>query len=50
MYGNNHDLQTTDEDIRAFFSDVGGVAAIRILRDKFTGKSRVSPSSHAKYC
>ncbi|XP_019418878.1 PREDICTED: squamous cell carcinoma antigen recognized by T-cells 3 isoform X2 [Lupinus angustifolius] len=28
------------EHIRNFFSDVGGVVAIRILHDKFTGKSR----------
>ncbi|KAK7258271.1 hypothetical protein RIF29_23842 [Crotalaria pallida] len=28
------------EHIRSFFSDVGGVVAIRILHDKFTGKSR----------
>ncbi|VFQ84839.1 unnamed protein product [Cuscuta campestris] len=28
------------EDLQKFFSDVGGVVAIRILTDKFTGKSR----------
>ncbi|KAI7743467.1 hypothetical protein M8C21_011318 [Ambrosia artemisiifolia] len=28
------------EDLRGFFSDVGGVGAIRILLDKFTKKSR----------
>ncbi|KAL9321545.1 hypothetical protein ACSQ67_013384 [Phaseolus vulgaris] len=28
------------EHIRNFFSDVGGIIAIRILHDKFTGKSR----------
>ncbi|XP_047154535.1 squamous cell carcinoma antigen recognized by T-cells 3 isoform X2 [Vigna umbellata] len=28
------------EHIRNFFSDVGGIVAIRILHDKFTGKSR----------
>ena len=35
-------LQANDEDIRNFFSDVGGVQDIRILLHKFTGKSRVS--------
>ncbi|KAK9095754.1 hypothetical protein Sjap_021251 [Stephania japonica] len=29
-----------DEDLRDFFSDVGGVTGIRLLKDKFTGKSR----------
>ncbi|KAE8655298.1 ATP-dependent Clp protease ATP-binding subunit ClpX-like [Hibiscus syriacus] len=29
-----------DEELHQFFSDVGGVTAIRILLDKFTGKSR----------
>ncbi|KAF9587173.1 hypothetical protein IFM89_039613 [Coptis chinensis] len=29
-----------DEHLRDFFSDVGGVTAIRLLRDKLTGKSR----------
>ncbi|KAJ1385724.1 RNA-binding domain superfamily [Sesbania bispinosa] len=28
------------ENIRNFFSDIGGIVAIRILHDKFTGKSR----------
>nr|XP_027113324.1 squamous cell carcinoma antigen recognized by T-cells 3 [Coffea arabica] len=36
----NIGVQATYEDLRAFFSDVGGVVAIRILTDKFTGKSR----------
>ncbi|GMP39582.1 hypothetical protein CsSME_00010359 [Camellia sinensis var. sinensis] len=36
----NLGLQATYEDLRAFFSDVGGVVAIRILKDKYTGKSR----------
>lgn len=29
-----------DGHIRDFFSDIGGIVAIRILHDKFTGKSR----------
>uniref|UniRef100_M1BUX2 Squamous cell carcinoma antigen recognized by T-cells n=2 Tax=Solanum tuberosum TaxID=4113 RepID=M1BUX2_SOLTU len=36
----NLNLKATHDDIRRFFSDVGGVVAIRILTDKFTGKSR----------
>lgn len=35
-------LQVTDDDLRNFFADVGGVVAVRILKDKFTKKSRVS--------
>ncbi|GFP80445.1 squamous cell carcinoma antigen recognized by t-cells 3 [Phtheirospermum japonicum] len=30
----------TDNDLRNFFADVGGVVAVRILKDKFTRKSR----------
>ncbi|GAV63314.1 RRM_1 domain-containing protein/Lsm_interact domain-containing protein, partial [Cephalotus follicularis] len=36
----NISLQANDEDLRQFFSDVGGVVSIRILHDKFTRKSR----------
>ncbi|KAJ9687748.1 hypothetical protein PVL29_016282 [Vitis rotundifolia] len=36
----NLDLEANYEHVRDFFSDVGGVTAIRILKDKFTGKSR----------
>ncbi|KAE8700797.1 hypothetical protein F3Y22_tig00110556pilonHSYRG00772 [Hibiscus syriacus] len=36
----NMSITAKDEDLRQFFSDVGGVSAIRILLDKFTGKSR----------
>ncbi|KAK4739542.1 hypothetical protein R3W88_003239 [Solanum pinnatisectum] len=36
----NLNLKATHDDLRRFFSDVGGVVAIRILTDKFTGKSR----------
>ncbi|KAJ6937885.1 hypothetical protein NC652_012239 [Populus alba x Populus x berolinensis] len=34
-------LPANSEDIRKFFSDVGGVASIRILHDRNTGKSRL---------
>ncbi|KAJ6928173.1 hypothetical protein NC651_012005 [Populus alba x Populus x berolinensis] len=40
------------EDIRKFFSDVGGVASIRILHDRNTGKSRnlgISYTGNAPY-
>ncbi|KAF3439308.1 hypothetical protein FNV43_RR17584 [Rhamnella rubrinervis] len=37
----NLNLKVTSEDLLEFFSDVGGVVDIRILHDKFTGKSRV---------
>ncbi|MED6113486.1 hypothetical protein PIB30_071256 [Stylosanthes scabra] len=36
----NLNLKANYEHIRNFFSDVGGVVAIRILNDKFTGQSR----------
>lgn len=36
----NLNLKANSEDLRSFFSDVGGVEAIRILMDKFTKKSR----------
>ncbi|KAB2028661.1 hypothetical protein ES319_D05G111700v1 [Gossypium barbadense] len=36
----NLNITAKDEDLHQFFSDVGGVTAIRILHDKFTGKSR----------
>ncbi|KAK4402037.1 Squamous cell carcinoma antigen recognized by T-cells 3 [Sesamum angolense] len=36
----NLSLQATDDDLRNFFADVGGVVAVRILKDKFTKKSR----------
>ncbi|BBG96255.1 EMBRYO DEFECTIVE 140 [Prunus dulcis] len=33
--------RANDEHLRQFFSDVGGVVAIRLLHDKFSGKSRM---------
>ncbi|GAB2236082.1 hypothetical protein Droror1_Dr00027817 [Drosera rotundifolia] len=36
----NLSYQANDESLRSFFSDVGGVVSIRILKDRFTGKSR----------
>ncbi|GFY94665.1 similar to EMBRYO DEFECTIVE 140 [Actinidia rufa] len=39
MKGHGED-KATYNDIHRFFSDVGGIVAIRILKDKYTGKSR----------
>ncbi|GAB2283950.1 hypothetical protein Dimus_018431 [Dionaea muscipula] len=36
----NLSYQANDEHLHGFFRDVGGVVSIRILKDKFTGKSR----------
>ncbi|KAE8688795.1 hypothetical protein F3Y22_tig00110956pilonHSYRG00244 [Hibiscus syriacus] len=36
----NMSIAAKNEDLHQFFSNVGGVTAIRILLDKFTGKSR----------
>ncbi|XP_047337587.1 squamous cell carcinoma antigen recognized by T-cells 3 isoform X2 [Impatiens glandulifera] len=36
----NLDPKANPDDLQRFFSDVGKVVAIRILKDKFTGKSR----------
>lgn len=36
----NLNFKATAEDLRNFFSDVGGIKDVRILKDKFTGKSR----------
>ncbi|XP_071729799.1 uncharacterized protein [Rutidosis leptorrhynchoides] len=36
----NLNLKATYEDLKGFFSDVGGVVAVRILLDRFTKKSR----------
>lgn len=32
--------EANEEHLRKFFSDIGGVTAIRLLRDKFSGKSK----------
>ncbi|KAK6263531.1 hypothetical protein SCA6_018965 [Theobroma cacao] len=36
----NLDYKANYEDLRQFFSDVGGITSMRILHDRFTGKSR----------
>ncbi|KAG8364024.1 hypothetical protein BUALT_Bualt19G0083200 [Buddleja alternifolia] len=40
VFVSNLSLQAKDRDLQNFFADVGGVVAIRILKDKFTRKSR----------
>ncbi|KAG2576290.1 hypothetical protein PVAP13_6NG016074 [Panicum virgatum] len=40
IFVSNIDLKANEDDLRRFFSDIGGVTAIRLLRDKFTKKSR----------
>uniref|UniRef100_A0A6M2ETE4 RRM domain-containing protein n=1 Tax=Populus davidiana TaxID=266767 RepID=A0A6M2ETE4_9ROSI len=40
VFISNIHFKANSEDIRKFFSDVGGVASIRILHDRNTGKSR----------
>nr|XP_010927876.2 squamous cell carcinoma antigen recognized by T-cells 3 [Elaeis guineensis] len=36
----NLSLEASEKHLQEFFSDCGGVTAVRLLRDKFTGKSR----------
>ncbi|XP_058089960.1 uncharacterized protein LOC131236659 isoform X2 [Magnolia sinica] len=40
VFISNISLQAKEEHLREFFGDSGGVTAIRLLKDKFTGKSR----------
>ncbi|KAL5223292.1 hypothetical protein ABZP36_028005 [Zizania latifolia] len=40
VYMSNIDLTANEEHIRRFFSNIGGVTAIRLLKDRFTKKSR----------
>ncbi|KAL3643800.1 hypothetical protein CASFOL_014615 [Castilleja foliolosa] len=40
VFVSNLSRQATENDLRNFFADVGGVVAVRILKDKFTRKSR----------
>ncbi|XP_062195601.1 uncharacterized protein LOC133898842 [Phragmites australis] len=40
VFVSNIDLKANEENLRHFFSDIGGVTAIRLLKDKFTKKSR----------
>ncbi|CAL1385168.1 unnamed protein product [Linum trigynum] len=40
IFVSNLNLKANSEDLRKFFADIGGISSIRILHDKFTGKSR----------
>ncbi|XP_021298484.1 squamous cell carcinoma antigen recognized by T-cells 3 [Herrania umbratica] len=40
VFISNLDYKAKYEDLRQFFSDVGGITSMRILHDRFTGKSR----------
>lgn len=40
VFLSNLSLEVTEEQLRRFFSDTGGVVAIRLLRDRFSGKPR----------
>ncbi|PWZ18804.1 Squamous cell carcinoma antigen recognized by T-cells 3 [Zea mays] len=40
VFVSNIDLKANEDDLRRFFSDIGGATAIRLLRDRFTKKSR----------
>ncbi|CAL5004495.1 unnamed protein product [Urochloa decumbens] len=40
VFVSNIDLKANEDDLRRFFSDIGGATAIRLLKDKFTKKSR----------
>ncbi|XP_066330580.1 uncharacterized protein [Miscanthus floridulus] len=40
VFVSNIDLKANEDDLRRFFSDIGGAMAIRLLRDRFTKKSR----------
>ncbi|KAL3620760.1 hypothetical protein CASFOL_035672 [Castilleja foliolosa] len=40
VFVSNLSQQATDNDLRNFFADVGGVVAVRILKDRYTRKSR----------
>ncbi|PKA56637.1 Heterogeneous nuclear ribonucleoprotein 1 [Apostasia shenzhenica] len=40
VFVSNLSLEATEQHLKDFFLDCGGVSAIRILRDKFNGRSR----------
>ncbi|OEL30980.1 Squamous cell carcinoma antigen recognized by T-cells 3 [Dichanthelium oligosanthes] len=40
VFVSNIDLKANEDDLRRFFSDIGGATAIRLLKDRFTKKSR----------
>lgn len=40
IYISNLSYNVTDEDLQDYFSDYGEVSSARVIKDKFTGKSR----------
>ena len=40
MYIGNLPFETTEEDLKAFFAEVGPVDRVTIVKDKFTNRSR----------
>jgi cold-inducible RNA-binding protein len=40
LYVGNLSFQATNADVEALFSQVGAVASVNLITDKFTGKSR----------
>lgn len=40
LYVGNLPFSTTTEDLQSLFSEVGPVAAVELVQDKFTGRSR----------
>jgi RNA recognition motif-containing protein len=40
LYVGNLNFETTEEDLKAFFSEVAEVSRVTVIRDKFTNQSR----------
>jgi len=40
LFVGNLSFQTTDEDLKNLFGQIGAVASANVIMDKFTGKSR----------
>ncbi|MBI2890514.1 MAG: RNA-binding protein [Nitrospirae bacterium] len=40
LYVGNLPYETSEEDLNALFSQVGSVATVKVVADRFTGKSR----------
>ena len=40
IYVGNLSYETTDDDLRSFFSEMGNIVSIKIITDPYTGQSR----------
>ena len=40
LYVGNLSFEATEDDLRAFFAEVGETASVTVIRDKFTNQSR----------